>query len=239
MRVNRDVNCFFPVESKDCMNSTSYEYRKMSARAWRGGTIRTHWNAGCLLENFPGKNHENFVDYKLKHDVIFRISLSLPEPRAQMSYCHSALSVPPSLRPALTFTFSTAPLKPLFQQFSIYSNKFVFFRANRKIKMVALVSDRLIHFKLLLWNSRTDLNETIWMETKITTFSTKFVFFGLILKLRWPPWPLIGWDIFDYFSETAKRNLRNLDSKQDLRVLYYCCVFRADPKNKMATLISD
>ena len=25
------------------------------------GTIRAHWNADCLLEDFSGKNHENIV----------------------------------------------------------------------------------------------------------------------------------------------------------------------------------
>ena len=39
--------------------------------------------------------------------------------------------------------------------------------------------------------------------SKISTSSTKFVFFGPIGKTRWPPWPLIGWDIFDFSSETA------------------------------------
>ena len=46
--------------------------------------------------------------------------------------------------------------------------------------------------------------------SKILMSSTKFVFFGPIGKTRWPPWPLIGWDIFDFFSETAERNSRNL-----------------------------
>ena len=32
MRLNRYSKCFFPVESKYCMKSASYEYRKMSAR---------------------------------------------------------------------------------------------------------------------------------------------------------------------------------------------------------------
>ena len=50
--------------------------------------------------------------------------------------------------------------------------------------------------------------------------STKFVFFGPIGKTRWPPWPLIGWDIFDFFSETAERNSTKLDRRQDLNVLY-------------------
>ena len=42
--------------------------------------------------------------------------------------------------------------------------------------------------------------------SKISTPSTKFVFFGPIEKTRWPPWPLIGWDIFDLSSETAEWN---------------------------------
>ena len=85
------------------------------------------------------------------------------------------------------------------------------------------------------------LNEIQWNLTgsKISTSSTKFVFFGPIGKTRWLPWPLIGWDIFDFSSETAERNSTKLDRKQDLNVLYQVCVFRADGKNKMAALASD
>ena len=75
--------------------------------------------------------------------------------------------------------------------------------------------------------------------SKISTSSTKFVFFGRIGKTRWPPWPLIGGDIFDFSSETAEWNSTKLDWKQDLNVLYKVCVFRADRKNKMAALASD
>ena len=75
--------------------------------------------------------------------------------------------------------------------------------------------------------------------SKLLTSSTKFVFFGPIWKTRWPPWPLIGWDIFDFSDETAERNSKNLDRKQDLKVLYQVCVFRGDRKNKMAALASD
>ena len=60
--------------------------------------------------------------------------------------------------------------------------------------------------------------------SKISTSSTKLVFFGPIGKTRWPPWPLIGWDIFDFSSETAERNWTKLDRKQDLNVLYQVCV---------------
>ena len=75
--------------------------------------------------------------------------------------------------------------------------------------------------------------------SKISTPSTKFVFFGLIGKTRWSPWPLIGWDIFDFSSETTVGNSKKLDRKQDLNALYQVCVFRPDQKNKMAALASD
>ena len=75
--------------------------------------------------------------------------------------------------------------------------------------------------------------------SKISTPSTKFVFFELIGKTRWPPWPLIGWGILDFSDETAERNSKKLDRKQDLKVLYQVCVFWADRKNKMAAPASD
>ena len=75
--------------------------------------------------------------------------------------------------------------------------------------------------------------------SKISTSSTKFVFLGPIGKTRWPPWPLISWDIFDFSSETPYRNSMKLDRKQDINVLYQVCVFWADRKNKMAAPSSD
>ena len=59
--------------------------------------------------------------------------------------------------------------------------------------------------------------------SKISRFSTKFVFFGPIGKTRWMPWPLIDWDIFYFSSKTADRNSTKLDRKQDLNVLYSLC----------------
>ena len=75
--------------------------------------------------------------------------------------------------------------------------------------------------------------------SKISTPTINFVFFGPIWKTRWLPWPLIGWDIFDFSSETAERNSSKHDRKQDLNILYQVYVFRADQKNKMAALASD
>ena len=75
--------------------------------------------------------------------------------------------------------------------------------------------------------------------SKISTSSTKFVFFRPIGKTKWPPWPLIGWDIFNFCSETAEQNSTKLDWKQDLNVIYQVLCFCADRKNKMAALASD
>ena len=63
--------------------------------------------------------------------------------------------------------------------------------------------------------------------SKILTSSTKFVLLGPIAKTRWPPQPLIGWDILDFFSETAERNSTKLDRNEDLNVFYQVCVFGA------------
>ena len=56
------------------------------------------------------------------------------------------------------------------------------FQADRNIKMAALASDWLGHFSLLC-NCWTEFNET-WQGGKISTSSTKFVFFRPIGKLR-------------------------------------------------------
>ena len=82
--------------------------------------------------------------------------------------------------------------------------------------------------------STSPLKPLNWIQrnltgSKISTSSTKFVFFEPIGKTRWPSWPLIGWDIFDFSSETAERNSTKLDRKQDLNVLYQVCVFLANP----------
>ena len=90
-------------------------------------------------------------------------------------------------------------------------------------------------------SSLKPLNRIQWnvTESKISTSSTKFVFFGPIGKTRWRPWPLIGWDIFDFLSETAELNSTKHDRNQHLNVLYQVYVFQTDRKNKMTALTSD
>ena len=111
-------------------------------------------------------------------------------------------------------------------------------RVDQKNKMAALASDWLRHFRLLLWTHWTEFQET-WQEARFQCPLPSFMFFVPIGKTRWPPWPLIGWDIFNFSSETAEQNSTKVDRKQDVNVLYQVCVFWADQKNKMATLASD
>ena len=92
--------------------------------------------------------------------------------------------------------------------------------------------------------STSPLKALNWIQRNLTgsmisRSSIKFVFFGPIGKKRWRLRLLIGWDIFNFFSETARWNSTILDRKQDFNVLYQVCVFRADRKNKMAALAAD
>ena len=145
----------------------------------------------------------------------------------------------------LAETFSTSPLKLLNRiqrnltgrKITTSSTKFVFFGPIGKTRWPP--------WPLICWDIFDFFSETAeriqrnLTGSNISKSSTKFVFFGPIEKTRWPPWPLIGWDIFDFSSETAERNSAKLDRKKDLNVLYQVCVFRADSKNKMATMASD
>ena len=56
LKLNWDSNRFLPTESKDCMNSASYEYRK------ERGTVCAHGNADFLLENLSREDHKKFVN---------------------------------------------------------------------------------------------------------------------------------------------------------------------------------
>ena len=229
--------------------------------------------------------------------IFYLCLLSSPEPKARVSYCHSAPSVvrPSVRRPSginfhiFHFSSETAEWKSTKLDRKQDLNalyQVCVFRADPKNKMAALASDWLRHFRLLLWNRWTEFNETwqearsqsplpslcfsgrsekqdgrpgLWLAktfstsplkplngiqqnvigSKILTPSTKFVFFGPIGKTRWPPWPLIGWDIFDFSVETAERNSTNLDRKQDLNALYKVCVFSGRSEKQDGRLASD
>ena len=94
---------------------------------------------------------------------------------------------------------------------------------------------------LVYFSSETaERNSTKLTGSKISTSSTKFVFFGRIGKTRWPPGLLLA----ETFWTSPLKPLNGIQQnsanrKLDLNVLYQVCVFQADQKNKMATLASD
>ena len=82
---------------------------------------------------------------------------------------------------------------------------------------------KFVFFGLILgWSEKQDGRPSLWLAetfstsslkplnrirqnltgSKISTSFTKSVFFCLIGKKRWPPWPMIGWDIFDFSSRS-------------------------------------
>ena len=146
----------------------------------------------------------------------------------------------------LTETFSTSPLNPLNRiqrnltgsKISRSSTKFVGFfgrSENQDGRPGPWLVETFSTSPLKMLNGNR-LNLT---GSKISESSTMFVFFGPIGKTRWPPWPLIGWDIFDFSSEIVERQSTKLHRKQNLNVLYQVYVFRADRKHKMSALASD
>ena len=176
---------------------------------------------------------------------------SAPEPKAQVHYCDHALSVIrrlSSVRPSSVVNFSHFQLL-LWNHWTEFNETWQEARTQHPLPSLCF-SGR---------SEKQDGRPGLWLAetfstsplkplngikrnltgSKISTSSTKFVFFGPIGKTRWPPWPLIGWDIFNFSYETAERNSTKLDRKQDLNVLYQVCVFWVDRKNKMAALASD
>ena len=105
------------------------------------------------------------------------------EPKAQVHYCHHALTV--IRRPSVV-------------------NCFIF--------------------------SASSLNSTKLDRKEDHNVLYQVCVFWPIRKIRWPPWSLSGWDIFDFFSKTADRHSTRVDWKQDLNILYQVYVFWANRK---------
>ena len=101
---------------------------------------------------------------------------SSPEPKAQVSYCHSAPSVVrPSVRrrPSVNFhifDFSSETAERISTKLKRKQDlnalyQVCVFWADRKNKMAAPASDWLRHFRLLLWNRSMEFKET-WQEAR-------------------------------------------------------------------------
>ena len=98
------------------------------------------------------------------------------------------------------------------------------FQANRKTKMAArpLFGWDLFDFPLKPLN-RIQPNLP---GSKISTSSTKFVFFEPIGKPRSQPRPLTDWDIFTSLLKLLScMGLKKIDRKQDINGLYQCFDF--------------
>ena len=91
------------------------------------------------------------------------------------------------------------------------STKFCF-RAYRKTKMAAQASDWLRHFRLHLCNRWMEFNKT-WQEARSQRLLQRLCFSGQSESQGGHHGPLIGWDIFDLFFSTTKRNSTKPDRK--------------------------
>ena len=146
---------------------------------------------------------------------LFISSFSAPEPKAQVHYCDHALSVVrPSVRPSfvrpssVVVNFSHFRLL-LWNRWTEFHDTWQEARSQRPLPSLYF-SGRSEKQNGCpgLWLAETFSTSPLiplngiqrnLTGSKISTSSTKFVFFGPIGKTKWPPWPLIGWDIF-YFS---------------------------------------
>ena len=95
-----------------------------------------------------------------------------------------------------------------------------------------------VNFHIFVFSSEPNSTK-LYRKLDLNVLYEVYVFRADRKKTRWPPWPLIGGDIFNFSSETTEQNSTKLDRKQDLNVLYQVCVFQADWKNRIAALASD
>ena len=101
---------------------------------------------------------------------------------------------------------------------------FVTFCCDRKSKMAAMDSDWLRHFRLLLKNHCMYWHQTFhkWSSSGPEEVLLLFVAIGFP---RWPPWTLIGWDIFDFFSRTTAGTITKLAINVPFIALQKCRYF--------------
>ena len=152
---------------------------------------------------------------------------SSPEPKAQVSYCHSAPSGvrpsvrrPSGVRPSVNFSHFRLLLWNCWTEFNETWQEA---RSQRPLPSLCFSGrSEKQDGRPGLWLAKTFSTSPLkplyrilrnLTGSKISTPSTKFVFFGPIGKTTWPPWPLIGWDMFNFSSETAEQNSTKLDRK--------------------------
>ena len=92
---------------------------------------------------------------------------------------------------------------------------------------------------LFIFLTSLKLLNRIWRNLigRMTVYRVNGFFFGPIGKTRWPPWPLIGWDIF-VSSETAERNFTMKRKKAISQYPWQVCFFGLIGKRKLAAWAS-
>ena len=196
---------------------------------------RTYPRTIALISSLSGRDLTHMLwvilEYAKNANRPYRLAVfSAPEPKAQLHYCDHMLSI---VRPSgVNFSHFRLLLWNRWTEFC-------------ETWQEAKTQHPLPSFCFSGWSEKQDGRPDLWLAetfstsplqplnriqlnfagSKISTSSTKFVFFRPIRKTRWLPWPLIGWDIFEFSSETAEGNLTKLDKKQDLNVLYQVYVF--------------
>ena len=90
--------------------------------------------------------------------------------------------------------------------------------------MAAMDSDWLRHFWLLLKNHCMDCHQTCH-KCSSNGPAEVLLLFVAIGNPRWPPWTLIGWDIFVFFSRTTAWTITKLTTNVPLVVLKKCWYF--------------
>jgi len=88
--------------------------------------------------------------------------------------------------------------------------------------MAALASDWLTHFELLLKNGWRDLLQTCY-KCSLWGPNQELLLFKPIWNPIWPPWPLIGWHILNFFSRMAEEIYSKLATNVPYEVLAKCC----------------
>ena len=101
----------------------------------------------------------------------------------------------------------------------VLMNEICVWRCRPLSKMAARDSDWLRHFPLLLKNHCVDYRQ-ICHKSSSHGPALVLLLFVVIGNPRWPPWTLIGWDIFDFFSRTIVCTGTKLATNVPLMVLH-------------------
>ena len=177
---------------------------------------------------------------------VYMCIFSAPEPKVQLHYCDHALSVvcrPSSLTFHIFNLYSETAERNSTkldrkQDLNVLYHVCVF-RDDRENKLDTPASDRLRHFRLLLWNRWTEFNET-WQEARSQRPLSSLCFSDRSKKKNKINAPasdwlrhfrLILWNRWTEFNETWQE-------ARSQRPLPSLC-FWTDRKNKMAALASD